>query len=305
MRYFDLHADTIGKIEKYGENLRNSPRMVSLDKAACIDEYIQVFAVFIPDALRGEAAVSYFDRVFRYYKREMAANGDIISSYSDKRNTKIKSILAVESGAALNGSIDGFFRLREKGVKILTLTWNGENELGSGAYSEPGNGLAPFGIEAVKKCEELDIVVDVSHLSVKGFYDVARVAEKPFIASHSGCDIAGTPESSRRNLSDGQIKCLIKAGGLMGLTFHKPFLGTAGDTGRPAVLRHINRVLELGGEDILAIGSDFDGGDTDEELKDISKIGGLYEYLNNAGLNETILNKIFYKNPENFFKRKV
>ena len=130
MRFFDLHCDTITELHKSKGSLAKNDGHISLDRASYLTEYVQDYAIFIPDEYRGKAAVDYFDSVYAYYKNEMSING--ISEYADRKDTRLKSILSVEGGAGLGGTIEGLHHLADCGVKLITITWNGRNELASG-----------------------------------------------------------------------------------------------------------------------------------------------------------------------------
>lgn len=298
MRFFDLHCDTITELCKKQGSLTKNDGHISLDRASFLTEYVQDYAIFIPDEYRGKAAVDYFDKVYAFYKNEMNKNG--ISEYADRLDTKYKSVLSVEGGAGMGGTIDGLHHLADCGVKLITLTWNGRNELASGCFDEEDIGLTPFGREAVKEMENLRIAADVSHLSVKGFYDLADLAEKPFMASHSCIDIVDNFKARHRNLTKEQVKIIAEHNGVIGINLWKKLLGNE-DNSFDAVLRHMSEIIEVGGEDIIAMGTDFDGCDINDELAGIEKIPMLYDFLGNHGFDEKLLNKIFFDNADRFF----
>ena len=161
-------------------------------------------------------------------------------------------------------------------------------------------GLTKFGKNLVKKLEENDIIIDISHASEKLFYDVAEICEKPIVATHSNCKkVCGNP----RNLTDEQIKIIKEKGGLIGLTFCKDFLSNSKDASMDDVLRHFEHFLLLSCEDNLAFGSDFDGADTPEEISSIDKIKNLYEYFLKKGYKENLLDKVFFSNAYNFVNK--
>ena len=298
MRFFDLHCDTITELCKKQGSLAKNDGHISLDRASFLTEYVQDYAIFIPDEYRGKAAVDYFDKVYAFYKNEMNKNG--ISEYADRLDTKYKSVLSVEGGAGMGGTIDGLHHLADCGVKLITLTWNGRNELASGCFDEEDIGLTPFGREAVKEMENLRIAADVSHLSVKGFYDLADLAEKPFMASHSCIDIVDNFKARHRNLTKEQVKIIAEHNGVIGINLWKKLLGNE-DNSFDAVLRHMSEIIEVGGEDVIAMGTDFDGCDINDELAGIEKIPMLYDFLGNHGFDEKLLNKIFFDNADRFF----
>ena len=298
MRFFDLHCDTITELHKKKGSLAKNDGHISLDRAAYLTEYVQDYAIFIPDEYRGKAAVDYFDSVYAYYKNEMIKNG--ISEYADRKDTKYKSILSVEGGAGMGGTIEGLHHLADCNVKLITLTWNGRNELASGCFDEEDIGLTSFGREAVKEMEKLRIAADVSHLSVKGFYDLADLAEKPFMASHSCIDIVDNFKARHRNLSKDQVKIISEHGGVIGINLWEKLLGNE-DNSFDAVLRHMSEIIEVGGEDVVAMGTDFDGCDINDELAGIEKIPALSDFLNCHGFDEKLLDKIFFSDADRFF----
>ena len=300
MRLFDLHCDTITELYGKKGQLKHNGGHISLDRAEYLEEYVQDFAVFIPDELRGEEAVKYFDGVYGFYKEQLLENENL-TEYKDRKNSKFKSILSVEGGAGAGGKIEGFYHLRDCGVKLITITWNGRNELGSGCFDDEDIGLTDFGREAVKEMERLKIVADVSHLSKKGFYDLEKIAEKPFIASHSCCDIVDNYKARHRNLTDDQIKIIAEREGIIGVNLWEKLLGNGNDNSFEAVRRHISRIIEIGGEDCVAMGTDFDGCDINEDLRGIEKIKDLYDYLGCHGFDEKLLDKIFFANGDRFF----
>lgn len=299
MRLFDLHCDTVTELEKANESLARNGGHISLDRSEYLDEYVQTFALFIPDKYRGKAAVDYFDRLYSYYKKQMEENS--IAEYTDGVKTKFRSVLAVEGGAGMGGAIEGLHHLADCGVKLITLTWNGRNELASGCFDDEDIGLTSFGREAVREMEKLHIAADVSHLSKKGFYDLADYAQKPFMASHSCCDIVENFKARHRNLTDEQIKIIAEHGGIIGVNLWEKLLGNGNDNSFDAVLRHMSHMIDLAGEDIVAMGTDFDGCDINPDLAGIEKIGDLYSYLNSRGFDEKLLDKIFFTNADRFF----
>ncbi|MEI3580464.1 MAG: membrane dipeptidase [Acutalibacteraceae bacterium] len=162
MDLFDLHCDTITVCSSKNLELRRNDLHISLERLPAGSRWGQAFAIFVPDELRGEKAVEFFRENVRFFRAEMEKNADRIVQASDYQeimqafdNGKFAAILTVEGGAALGGQLEMLDELRNCGVRMLTLTWNGENELGSG--SDTHKGLTPFGIEAVRRMEELGI----------------------------------------------------------------------------------------------------------------------------------------------------
>ena len=202
----------------------------------------------------------------------------------------------------LNGRLENLQRLCDDGVKMITLTWNGENELGCGS-SDQARGLSPFGFDAIKEMERLGIIIDVSHLSDAGLDDVLKTVSCPVAASHSNLRFVC---GHRRNLTDEQFCEIARRGGVVGVNLYKYFL--SGDGERASVrdmARHIERMLELGGENAVAMGSDFDGCDVMDGIKGIDDIPALYNALCAEGISESVLKKIFWQNARDFFGRMI
>ena len=316
MNLFDLHCDTAGECFNRKIPLCDGELHYNIRKGEILDKECRLFAIWIPDELRGKDAREYFERVFLNFKNEISLNESKIKlcqGLSDleeaHKSGKTAAILTCE-GASPFAYEGGIERANELGVKLITLTWNGENEIGYGCQSGCDSGLKPLGKQLLKDMERLNIVADVSHLNTAGFYDAISSGAK-IIASHSNSksvlertrkDGEDKFFSCRRNLDDKQIKLLIESGGLIGINFCKSFLGDDGDDGMEAVYRHMVHILELGGENVLAIGSDFDGCEINPTLSGVDKISALNDFLLKKGFEEELAEKIFYENAYNFFK---
>ena len=316
MNLFDLHCDTAGECFNRKMSLYNGNLHLNLCKGEILDGWTQLFAIWIPDELRGEKALGYFENVLMNFKNEVSENNSKIQLCQDisdledaHKNGKCAAVLTCEGGSPFAQN-DNIYLAKEYGVKLITLTWNMENELGYGCQSGADSGLKSEGRAFVKQMERLNIAADVSHLNRAGFYDVISSGAK-VIASHSNSEtvLKKTRKDSedkffscRRSLDDEQIKLLIECGGLIGINFCKSFLGDEGDDGFEAVYRHMAHILDMGGENVLAIGSDFDGCEINSELSGVDKIPALREYLHEKGINNLILDKIFFENSNKFFK---
>ncbi len=299
MNIFDLHCDTIGECFKQGKSLRKNDLHIDLERCAKYGTYNQVFAVWIPDELRGEAALTYFISVSDFLNEEIAKNNDIVSFYKDKRKTPVKALLAAEGGSACGGTIEGLYELYNLGVSVITLTWNARNEIGGGAFSS--GGLTPFGKEFIKICGQLGITVDVSHLNRESFWELTRIYDGPLIAGHSNADIVNNYYARHRNLSKEQINEIKARNGLVGLNFCKSFIENSGIEGAISLIEQIDYFLDLGCDNILSLGSDYDGCEMHCDLSGVEKLCSVYEKLSLHGYSEEILQKIFYKNAYDFF----
>lgn len=268
--------------------------------------WCQCCAIFVPDGLSQEEAVTYYDLHQRNFHRQMDALAELAAPCRTAGEVeaaweqgKAAAILTVENGSALAGSLDRVEVLAQNGVRMVTLTWNGENEIGSGNVTD--HGLSPFGKEAIRELERHGILADVSHLNDQSFADFLEVSQKPFVASHSN---ARSVCGHKRNLTDTQIREMAARGCLIGLNYSQDFLRT-GD--RPAVLddlyRHVAHFLELGAERCLALGSDADGTDVLPGLDSPERFAGLYQYLLERGLSPLQADGILWKNAMDFLKR--
>ena len=289
MHLFDLHCDTLYRV--YTENLSIQDDSLSITpiKSEFFEKYTQFMAVWIPDCIRGEKAFEFFKSCADIYR-------DFYLPFNDEdRNF----YLSVENGSVISGDLSKIPLLKEYGVKAVTIVYNEDNELGSGAFSESKFGLTSIGKKAVEEFEKNSIYIDLSHSSVRTFYDVAEISNKPIIATHSN-SYSMCPH--KRNLTDEQFEIIKNSGGVVGINFYPPFLNP--DDSKASVndvIKHIYHFLSLGGEDTVCIGSDFDGCDALKELDSIDKMPFLYDTLLKSGFNEQVVQKIMYKNAHNLF----
>lgn len=295
MNLFDLHCDTVSTCLNQGKRLLENDLQLDLKRGAMFDRWIQTFAFWIDDCYRGEDAWNHFLDQYAFFEKEYMENQDDICLYAGKvRPGCCNALLSIEGGAALAGRLERIETIKKMGISFLTLTWNGENELGAGA-SHTG-GLTPLGKEAIPELERQNVVIDVSHLSEKGFWDVAKISEKPFVATHSDVwELCKHP----RNLKKEQILELIQRKGLIGINFYPVFV-TGGQNCRiEDIIRHIEGILSLGGEQVVALGSDFDGALMPQDLSEIKGLEKLYQSMIKYFGTE-ITNCIFYDNAMRF-----
>ncbi len=307
MRFFDLHCDTAYECvtRKAGNDLDRGAWHLSLDRGSCFDAWHQVFAVFMPDELRGDAAVAHYRKVRDYIYRQLDLFGGKMSLCrtagdlaAGEQPAFCGAVLSVEGGSAIAGSLDNLRSLYDDGVRLMTLTWNAENELGHGVGSPEKGGLSDFGRQAVALMNELGMIVDVSHLSDAGFDDVAGLSRRPFVASHS-CSRKLCPH--RRNLTDDMFGTIRDKGGLVGINFCREFLEKDGNATADHILAHTEHFLSLGGESVVCMGSDFDGTDMPDGISGIESIPALYERFLKANYPESLVDNIFFGNAVRFF----
>lgn len=308
---FDLHCDTLTAFmdsapQRSADTLNDPRHQFALCKIPHGVRWAQCCAIFVPDQLHGAEAADYYTLHRDSFHRQIAALEALTAPCRTVDGIeqawtagKTAALLTVENASALTGEISRIEQLRRDGVVMMTLTWNGANELGSG-HSTDG-GLTAFGKAAVREMERQGILVDVSHLNDRGFFDLLDTAQKPFVASHSNAR-AVCPH--RRNLTDEQIREMVDRACLIGLNYYNAFLCSEE---REATLedlwRHVEHFLELGAQDCLALGSDFDGADLPPCLDSPEKIAGLESFFLQKGLSPALTENILGGNALRFLEK--
>ena len=309
MNIFDLHCDTAFECEcaLSGRSIDKGAHHISLGRGEYLSKWCQIFAIFMPDEYRGAAARNHYLRVRDYIYAQARLFPDRFILCRDAKGLAqevpsgaCKVIMSVEGGSAAAGSLDNIRTMYDDGVRLMTLTWNIENEIACGVKSEKKGGLTQFGEAAVKLMNELDMIVDVSHLSDEGFYHVAQVAKKPFVASHS-CSRALCAHP--RNLTDDMFAVVRDVGGMVGINFSRGFLRDDSNATIDDILRHTEHFLSLGGENVVCMGSDFDGTDMPDGVTGVESMGDIYERFLRANYSESLVSKIFWGNADAFFTK--
>lgn len=312
MKVVDMHCDTIGelwKAEKAGKpiSLRSNSLHIDLEKMQKGDYLLQNFAMFVFLGREKDPLVNVLEMI-DVYNRAMAENADIIGpvlKYEDiEKNRaagKLSGMLTIEEGAVLKGNPYVVRSLYQLGVRMLTLTWNFENEIGypntivKAKDYDPSRhyGLKPEGIEIVREMNRVGMIVDVSHLGDDGFWDVVKYCDGPFVASHSN---ARAVCNHTRNMTDDMIRALADKGGVMGLNFCGDFLNPNGKSRVEDMVRHAKHIINVGGSDILGLGTDYDGIDGDLELDHCDKMPLLAQEMERQGFSTQQIEKIFHGN---------
>lgn len=300
---FDAHCDTISRCWREYEGLDRNSGALSLERTACFGQYCQIFALWTADGYTGhppggDSLERAYQALLRCFKDQMARNADRIVQCRSAQDVgrahsqgKAAAFLSVEGAELLGCDLERLEQAAADGVMAINLTWNHANALSGSSQEEPGRGLSQLGRRFVTRMEELHILVDVSHLSEAGFWDVAEMARKPFIASHSNvksvCD-------HTRNLTDDQITAIIRNQGAIGLNFYEGFVGGGRDL--DAVRAHLDHILDLGGASCAMLGGDWDGCDLIDDLPSIDRLDRFYEHLLCHGYDETVVRDLFYNN---------
>jgi membrane dipeptidase len=318
MKYVDMHCDTITGLYRSNASLRKNGMHIDLEKMEKGGCLLQNFAVF---TFLPKQDSSFTWAAIDYYYKQLEENQDKIRpvfSYEDiLRNEKegyMNAMLTLEEGSVIDNDLDNLNRFYDRGVRMITLTWNFVNGIGSPNFTpqegldreqmlravNTKDGLTDFGIEYVRRMNDLGMIVDVSHLSDAGFYDVLRYSKKPFVASHSN---ARSVCSVARNLTDDMIEKLAKAGGVTGLNYCSSFIHEKDEdyTSIEGMVEHIRHIAKVGGIDCIGLGSDFDGIGSKLEIVDCSGMQKLYEALKPYFTQEEI-EKIFYRNVLRVYK---
>lgn len=321
MKVIDMHCDTIKAIfdSAKGQNpqfLSQNKLHIDISKMRTGNYLLQNFAMFVPLSEVDNPFENCMDMIDCYYT-ELEKNSDFISpifTYKDIEENqlagKISAMLTIEEGGVTKNNLCNLRNFYRLGVRMITLTWNFENGVGYPNFIwEEGKtpnfqsfntqqGLTSYGIDMVKEMERLGIIIDVSHLSDGGFYDVLKHTTKPFVASHSN---ARTICNHCRNLNDDMIKALADRGGVTGLNFCGSFLTNCGPNDDPKgmiddMVRHITHISNIGGIECIGLGSDFDGISDNLEIKNASFMPLLADALKKNGFCSSEIESVFYKN---------
>ena len=322
MKWIDLHCDTLSiltggadtGIERCRAGLRENNLCVDARRLKEAGAAAQFFACYVnaSDFCNGEVRRNgeIWDRAYRkilsmtaYAACAQDERFRIARSAEDIMNmesaAQTAGILTVEEGGVLNGRPERLDKLYDSGVRLITLTWNYENCIGSPNSREPGmmqRGLTPFGIQTVEKMNEKGMIVDVSHLSDGGFWDCIRYSTKPILASHSN---ARALCLHPRNLSDEMLHAIGEKGGAAGVNFYGAFLRPDGRADVTDIVRHIRYMMDRAGEDAVALGTDFDGFDRDSlpaGISGVQDMGVLWDAMKRSGIAERQIEKAAYGN---------
>lgn len=310
MKVIDMHCDTLYKMnkakkEKKSIELKENDLHISIEKMKKSHYMAQNFAIFtyLKNPLE---SITHVHQMIDLFYQEIEKNKDDIQiaySYQDiinhEKMNKMSAILTLEEGDVVNQNLSILRNYYRLGVRMITLTWNFKNHLGYPSYSQDhlqynDKGLTNFGIEYIKECEKLGIIIDVSHLSDEGFYDVYRYTTKPFVASHSNVrQLCHHP----RNLSDDMIKKIAKRGGVIGINYAIEFLDEKDKQSKiDNIIKHIVYIRDLVGIDYIGLGSDYDGIEGTLELRDCSYLSLLEKAMYQYGFKKEDIEKVFYKN---------
>lgn len=292
--------------------LRRNNLMLDLERMKKGGYSVQNFALFVEQKpeISSFATVKELLSVFR---EEMETNADWVSQVmntkeilENEKEGKLSALLTVEGGEACEGRLENFQYLYDQGVRMMTLTWNFPNEIGHPNFDEnqdfftpnTSEGLTETGIRFVKEMERMGMIVDVSHLSDAGFYDVVKYTKKPFVASHSN---ARSVCPWVRNLTDDMIRRLADRGGVVGLNYCADFLRDS-RTGELDIGRHARHIADVGGIECVGLGSDFDGIPPYQGCPKAEQMDKLAVIFEKNGFSQREIDKILYQNVFRVYK---
>lgn len=306
----DTHNDFVYQMfyrnAKFGKDNPGTQSDLPKFRAGGLD--VQVFSDWIPMSKVRKSYSFAVEQIDRLHSLQTDFPDDIefAKNYDDiiriVGEGKICGLIGIEGGTAIEGDLDNINRFYDMGVRYIGLTWNNSNSIASSARDEVERGiqggLTDFGVQVIKRMDEVGMLIDVSHLGETSFWDVLETSKNPIIASHSN---VYSINPHYRNLSDEQIKAIAKSGGVIQVSFHETFLG--GST-LQKVFDHIDYIKNLVGVDYVGIGSDFDGGiNPPSELADVTMYPNLTKKMLEEGYTQDDVRKILGLNFLRVFKQ--
>lgn len=320
MKLFDLHCDTLYECCETGRVLRENDLHINRPAVQQYAHYAQFFALFCgvraPDgaAARTRRCLldippeERFDRMLQTARREFAANADWLTPCTSAaeldaaaRAGKAAAFLSVEGAELLPDREDALQIAYDAGVRMIAPVWNRCSRFGCPAAVDQEQGLTGTGRRLVQDCAARGIIVDVSHLSEKGFWEVCEAIDQPFTASHSNArGLCRHP----RNLTDRQFAEIARRGGLVGINLYTPFLVRQSDSSIDDVIDHIERFLGLYGEKTVALGCDFDGCDLlPAGIDGAADLYRLADRMSALGYTQQTVDDLFYENAYRFIQK--
>lgn len=215
----------------------------------------------------------------------------------------IAAVFHLEGAEPIDTDLDALYLLYEAGLRSLGIVWSRPNAFGHGVpfkyphSPDTGPGLTDAGRRLVCACNDLGIMIDLSHLNERGFWDVAELSDAPLVATHSNAHMVCP---STRNLTDAQLDAIGETGGVVGINFATGFLREDGekneDTPLTTIVRHVDYIADRIGIDHVALGSDFDGATIPRAVGDVTGLPALLDTLQEAGYDDAALRKISHEN---------
>lgn len=296
----DCHADTLSRIASLGEHLQENSGHFDLTRARKAGVELQVLSLYSPERDSKQALEDVLFQI-DYYEQEMMSGKDMaypVTSIEDlelNNGDRIGLMLHLEGAEALGARIANLRTLYRLGVRSIGLTWNHRNLLADGVMDAvSGGGLSEWGREVICEMNRLGMIVDLAHISPAGFRDAVDTSRKPVIVSHANTQsLCNHP----RNLQDEQMRAITRVGGIVGVTFVPGFVDRAEAT-LGKLVDHVCHMIQIMGEDHVALGSDFDGTDL-TVVPDVSAYPLLINEMENHGLTAAQIDKL---SKDNFLR---
>jgi len=258
------------------------------------------YALPLPDPVPREEAARVAEAEYEIF---CSLPVELATAAEDFRPDRVAAILHIEGAEPLAPDLSDLGTWYDRGLRSLGLTWSRANAFAEGvpfrfpSTGDTGPGLTDAGKALVRRCDELRILVDLSHLNEAGFWDVAELSSAPLVATHSNVNALC---ASSRNLTDPQLDAVGKSGGVVGINFAVSFLREDGhndaDTPLAEIVRHAKYIADRIGVDHVAFGSDFDGALMPAELDGIAALPKLVEEFRRAGWDEDAVEKLTHRN---------
>jgi membrane dipeptidase len=303
----DLHADTAKLMDKLGFDLaarheRVLPRganvlghvdLPRLRDGGVAGQFFSFWTTPYPERGCGRSVADQLDaldQAMAKHPADLAWTRTGADVRAAKAAGRIAALGGIEGGQALEGQLDSIAAFSQRGVRYLGLLHFSANAIGRparGRGADPSQGLTGFGRDAVRECERCGVIVDLAHINRRGYFDALEVATLPPIVSHTG---VASVHPHWRNIDDEQLRAVADKGGCVGVIFARRYLGSASID---AVVDHLRHIIAVAGEDLPALGSDFDGFVVPPVgLEDVAALPNLTVALSRRGVAPRVLEKI-------------
>ena len=295
----DTHSDTL-----YAMGVQHAPAdrlMITPERLRQGGVTLQVFALWTGGKGNKGDVAGIVQVELSQVPGLIAAGLRQVTDPADARDGEQCFMLSVEGGEVFEPGLHTVQLYRDKGVRMAALLWNNENALGYPAKSGDKRGLTDYGLQVAREMQRVGMAVDVSHLNEAGFYDLFAKTDRPPMASHSCCRALC---DHFRNLTDEQLRLMIREGGFVGVNFYPHFLSEDGRADAALVARHIDHICQLGGAEIVGFGSDFDGIETTpDNVRHPGDIPNLLDELRRLGYDDAAIAGIAGENLKRYFAR--
>jgi len=301
MLIVDAHCDTALSVFESKADLYENNFHVDLKRLLSTGQRVQFFAAFVePRSHMNNVLTNVLSIIDVVYEAQEKYSDKIAvcKNSSDIENAvaggKVAALLSIEGGECLNGELSVLRQLYRLGVRSMLLAWNYRNLLADGSSEKHGAGLSDFGRQVVAEMNRLGMIIDVSHLCEASFEDVLSLTQQPIIASHSNAKAICDHD---RNLSDEQLLAVKKNGGVVGINFYPYFLTNSDKAGIDDIIRHIEHICSVTGEDHIGIGADYDGIEcTPDGLSGAECLPALFDRMLQLNYSSTFIEKFAGQN---------